>query len=587
MTNMEYKPQNIICQNCKQSFTIEPDDFSFYEKMKVPPPTFCPECRLIRRLARRNERVFYHGICERCNKKIITVFSKESNMHLYCGSCWYSDNWDGLEYGVDFDSSKTFLTQLDDLFHRVPMINLYGLYTTTTNSDYTNMVSWLKNCYMVTYSDFCENIIYGSFVNHSRDSIDNMMGKEIELCYETINCSKSYKTFYSIDCESCSDVWFSKNCAGCNNCFGCVNLRNKNYYIFNLPFSKEEYETELKKFFPLSFSSIKDIRVKTQELLKNAPQKYMHGWRNVDSYGDYLNDTKNAKHCFVGFNIEDSKYCSFVTGKMTDVYDFVNFGESSSLMYEVLQGGDQTSNIRMSQWAITNCHDVDYSFFCTNSSNIFGCVGLKKRQYCIFNKQYTKEEYFKLRDEIINKMNENPYIDKKGNTYKYGEFFPIETSPSPYNETTAQEFFPLTKEQAISQGYKWKDKEERNYNIDIYNKDIPDNINDTDESIINKVIECSHSASSGSPTHKDCNHQCTEAFKIIPEEYQFYKRMNLPLPRLCPNCRHYERLSQRNPLMLWHRSCMKEGCSNEFETSYAPDRPEIIYCEECYKKEIY
>jgi len=188
--------------------------------------------------------------------------------------------------------------------------------------------------------------------------------------------------------------------------------------------------------------------------------------------------------------------------------------------------------------------------------------------------------------KIIKHMNDMPYIDSKGRVYKYGEFFPSELSPFAYNETIAQEYYPLTKEEALKQGYKWKDKEERNYNIDIYNKDIPDDINDTDESIINKVIECAHSTSSGQ-AHKDCNHQCTEAFKIIPEEYQFYKRMNLPLPRLCPNCRHYERLAQRNPLKLWHRSCMKPGCTNEFETSYSPDRPEIIYCEKCYQQEVY
>jgi hypothetical protein len=27
-------------------------------------------------------------------------------------------------------------------------------------------------------------------------------------------------------------------------------------------------------------------------------------------------------------------------------------------------------------------------------------------------------------------------------------------------------------------------------------------------------------------------------------------------------------------------------CPNEFETSYAPDRKEIVYCEACYLKEV-
>ena len=69
-------------------------------------------------------------------------------------------------------------------------------------------------------------------------------------------------------------------------------------------------------------------------------------------------------------------------------------------------------------------------------------------------------------------MNDMPYIDKKGRIYRYGEFFPSELSPFCYNETIAQEYFPLTKEEATEQGYKWKEKEERNYNIDIKTKDI-------------------------------------------------------------------------------------------------------------------
>jgi len=214
------------------------------------------------------------------------------------------------------------------------------------------------------------------------------------------------------------------------------------------------------------------------------------------------------------------------------------------------------------------------------------------------NKQYTKEEYEKLVPKIIQHMNEMPYTDKKGRVYKYGEFFPPELSSFCYNETIAQEYFPLTKEKALKQGYSWKDPEPRNYPIDIKFKDLPDHIKDVKDDIIGKVIECAHQGK--------CNEQCTEAFRIIPQELQFYKKMNLPLPRLCPNCRHYQRLKQRNPLKLWKRKCMCAGeksengiykntishshgnspCSNTFETSYAPDRPEIVYCDQCYLQEV-
>ena len=35
------------CQNCKTKFEITADDMRFYERIKVPPPTWCPECRMV------------------------------------------------------------------------------------------------------------------------------------------------------------------------------------------------------------------------------------------------------------------------------------------------------------------------------------------------------------------------------------------------------------------------------------------------------------------------------------------------------------------------------------------------------------
>lgn len=355
------------------------------------------------------------------------MFALDSGIHVYCGPCFWSDSWDGLEYAVDIDLSKPFIPQVENLFHRVPMMNLFGLYTTLVNSDYTNMVGWLKNCYMVTYSDYGENLVHGSFVNHSKDSVDNLMGLNLELCYETVNCNQCYKTFYSVDCESCNNVWYSKNCSGCNDCFGCVNLRNKSYHIFNEPYSKEEYNKKIQGI----------TQEQAEKFWAKHPQKYLHGWRNIGSTGDYLNDTKNAKDCFIGFDIEDSRFCSYVTGKLTNTYDFTNFGQSSSLLYEALQSGDQVSEVKFSWWAITNIRNTEYSMFVGSSSDLFGCVGLRKHQYCILNKQYTKEEYGALVTKIKEKLLQDA---------EYGEFFPIATSPFGYNETTAQEFFPLTKE---------------------------------------------------------------------------------------------------------------------------------------------
>ena len=81
-----------------------------------------------------------------------------------------------------------------------------------------------------------------------------------------------------------------------------------------------------------------------------------------------------------------------------------------------------------------------------------------------------------------------PYVTAKGIIYKYGEFFPSELSPFAYNESIAQEYFPLTKEEALAKGFTWQDSEARNYKIDIGNGDLPDNIKDVSDDILGKII---------------------------------------------------------------------------------------------------
>jgi hypothetical protein len=356
---------------------------------------------------------------------------------------------------------------------------------------------------------------------------------------------------------------------------------------------------------------LKELKTKFQQFINNYPRRFANIVHSINSVGDYLRNTKNCRMCFdLEGEAEDSKYIVYGVTGIKDCYDSYGVGIGVEREYEVTASGSSMQDGAFLVM-VPSSNFVRYCYLCRGLSNCFGCVGLRNKEYCILNKQYPKEEYEKLVPKIIQHMNAMPYIDKKGRIYKYGEFFPPELSPFAYNETIAQEYFPLTKEQVLTQGYRWKDPKERNIKPDFYTQDLPDHIQDVKDNILGKVIQCAHSRVKEDGTLEiNCNEQCTTAFKIIPEELQFYRKMNLPLPRLCPNCRHYQRLKQRNPLKLWHRKCNCEGtqgknsnnpniyqnqtihfhknnpCPNEFETSYSPERPEIVYCEECYNAEV-
>ncbi|MBI4094990.1 MAG: hypothetical protein HY435_02235 [Candidatus Liptonbacteria bacterium] len=593
------KEEGRVCQNCHGSFTIEPEDFNFYEKISVPPPTFCPDCRMQRRFSWRNERAFHKNICARTDRSIISGFAPDSGMTVYERDSWWSDDWDPLAFGAEYDFSRPFFLQFSRLVRRTPVPAVFN--ARTIDCDYVQHTGEYKNGYLVSASWIGENIAYASRCNESKDCMDIFAVAGCELCYEVVSALKCYHVSFSQNVENCTDSSFLFDCKGCSHCFGCTNLRNKSYYIFNQPYTKEEYHKKLAELsLNGNFTSFASMKEKFAILKSKALRKYANLIKVQSVTGDNVVGASNCKFCFdiVG----EVRDCKFIQNalRLEQAYDGYGVGEQSELMYEIFDSGVQGSRQCFGA-IIYGGSNIYYSYNCHGSGNLFGCVGLRNKQYCILNKQYTKEEYEKLIPRIIEHMNSMPYVDKKGRVYKYGEFFPTELSPFAYNETIAQEYFPLTKEQTLEKGYHWKDPEAKTYAITKQPSDLPDHIKDVDDSILKDTIGCFHEGK--------CNEQCTTAFKIIPQELQFYKRMNLPLPRLCPNCRHYQRLKQRNPLKLWHWRCACAGvksengvytntnavhpshapndhCPNEFETSYAPDRPEIVYCEPCYQAEV-
>ena len=579
-----------VCQNCKQEFTIEAEDFKFYEKMAVPPPTLCPECRLIRRLAFRNERTFYKRKCDFTGEEVISIFAPDKPYTVYQNKIWWSDKWDPLSYGREYDFSKPFFEQFGELMLRIPWANLIGSYQTWVNSEYNNHASFLKDCYMVTHTSPAEGCMYSSDVSQSKDCVDGFKVNESELCYDSLYLTKCNRVFYSYNTESSYNSYFLRDCVNCSDCFASVNLRNKQYHIFNKPYTKSEYERELKEFTLGSYESREKLRDQALQFWLKWPVKFMHGRHNEKISGDYIYYSKNALHCFDVRYAEDVRYCNLLVNKYTkDCYDYGEWGQNAELIYECIDCGIDLYNLLSCYNCRLNCRNLSYCMFCSGSQNLFGCVSLNKRKHCILNKQYSKAEYEALVPKIINHMNDMPYRDTKGRVYRYGDFFPFELSPWGYNETTAQEYFKLSKNEAQRKGYNWYEPARREWLEQTYK--IPDHIKEVKDDILSTILACA---------------ACGKNYRIIKPELAFYRQQNIPIPRTCPDCRHNARVRMRNPLKLWHRKCQCAGvasdnevykntiahfhkqnhCPNEFETSYMPERPEIVYCEKCYLVEV-
>ncbi|MCH7525501.1 MAG: hypothetical protein IIC74_11030, partial [Bacteroidetes bacterium] len=146
------------CQNCKIFFEITNDDISFYKRIKVPLPTWCPKCRMKRRFVWRNERNLYKNKCGLCGRSIISIYSSDKPYVIYCSECFHGDKWDALSFGQEVDFSKPFLQQFKKLQLKVPRI--YAFVFQNFNSEYTNGSAFNKNCYLIFVSDHNEDCSY-------------------------------------------------------------------------------------------------------------------------------------------------------------------------------------------------------------------------------------------------------------------------------------------------------------------------------------------------------------------------------------------------------------------------------------------
>ena len=188
--------------------------------------------------------------------------------------------------------------------------------------------------------------------------------------------------------------------------------------------------------------------------------------------------------------------------------------------------------------------DLTYCSYSMGSSNSFGCVGLRKKQYCILNKEYTKEEYERMAARVVEHMQK---------TGEWGDSFLPQFSRYGYNETVAQQYYPLSKEEATKLGYSWHEE----------------HVEKADTNLENVVI-CEVS---GKP------------FRLTKQELEFYKKLELPTPKKHPEVRMKERDALRNPRIILDRSCDK--CGKAMKTTTPADFAGKVYCEACYLKTVY
>jgi len=503
----------------------------------------------------------YHGACDLCNKHTITEHPPHANQPIYCRECWHGDSWDPRDYGKDFDFSRPFFDQLKELKRTCPAQAL-SIQGTNENSEYIHLAGFSKNSYLIMHSDHCENCYYGYGFKRVKNCVDGYYNVNSELCFDCIDVTYCYGLIGCQDCVNTSASAFLRDCIGCKNCFLCTGLRNKEYCFENNQLTKEEYQKKIDEIDLKSYDQYLKCRAKRRDLEKTHTFKYVMGYKYENSLGFQLYNCKNVHESFDIDDVEDGKFLYQIVLGAKDLYDAYQYGNNFQVSYENSICGQSSYNLLFcheTHWA----QNVIYGWYIEHCKYCLGCANMHHKKFCILNKQFSEDEYNELASKIIEYMQ---------TTKEWGEFIPLTHILHGYNKTTAQLHYPLSKEEVLAKNIPWDDYEppppDNTKIIDA--TQLPDNLDDIPDDVLNWAIKCEVSG---------------KLFKITPQELRFYRDRKLPLPRKCWEERHMARFKERNPSRLWNRKCDK--CGMNIRTSYSPERPEIVYCETCYHKEVY
>jgi hypothetical protein len=286
-------------------------------------------------------------------------------------------------------------------------------------------------------------------------------------------------------------------------------------------------------------------------------------------FGSALMYSKNLTFCNGCLGVEGARYSDGVLNSSHDLRDHSSFGENAQYCLECEWSGRNVTNIFFSKHIFMEASDIRYSYqCCQNVHHLFGCIWIRNKKYCIFNKQYSKEEYEALVPKIISHM-------KK--TWERWEFLDASISPFAYNETVASEYYPISRDESIEKWYKWLDTSydpaTPEWSVTLqrwfFSQEQWDDLRNSD-GILQQIIICEVS---------------WRPFRLQRAELAFYKKHNLSIPGKHPDVRHAERMAQAPWLILYLRTCDKWW--EQMVSVYPQNHPVKVYCEEDYAKEMW
>jgi len=549
----DLKPHTRVCTETGETFEITERDIEMLKLLRVPPPTTVWWARHRQKSAHMAGIDLYRRVLVD-GESVVTMFDPESFVKIMPRTEWHGDAFDASSFGRDIDPGTPFFAQFLELSKEVPRPSIFQD-AKSENSEWSVYTIAYKDCYNCHVGIQSEGVMHsdaGSFLKASTDVSSVRRG---ELCYDDVNCRDCSRLAFSHLCENCLDVSFSLECKNCTDCFGCTNLRHKRFCFLNEQLSEEEYRERTAEIDLSDARVVEEWKERTAPLWDAAPHRAAVVMRSENAVGHEVEDSRDVE----GRTVRNSERAYHGTASIDscDLLDYASVVgmERSFNICRTMRGYENRNSLHCEE-----CIDIDYCELLTACEHCFGCIGLKRKKFCAFNKQYTEEEYWPLVDSIKVAMLERG---------EYGEFFPYSSSLFAYDTSYAGFIAPLERAEAERLGSRWYDFPVAADDPAILSIErLPFRLTETGDDVLERQFRCPES---GRP------------FRFVKPELEIHRTMGIALPRVHPSVRRKERsVAALYLARFYRRAC--GSCGESIVTIYPPDVPFPVYCQACFER---
>lgn len=546
-------PVTSICQISWEMFVVSDHEIALRKKFGFEDlPLWKPKYRLQQLGAFYPNWGLYKRKCDKTNVGLISTFTPDCPYPV-----WQRQEW--FKYAnppsakIDFD--KPFFEQARGLFFQCPIPHIFQFQC--ENCEYTDDWYESRDCYLCHGGDTNEGVRYSAHINRCKDCICCVMLEGCQWCFDGVNCKNAFHCIHCLDVRDSHNCSMCYDCRNCRDCLFCFNLRGKQYCFGNKQLTKEQYEIEKKKWKFETRSGYKKAQAYFAKMIHEiAWLRAVYVEYAENSTGNYIQHMKDCEQCFMELDHENCCHGLWSGGSVKHICEGVwTYGCHGG--YKVAMP-IKCFEVRCS-FMCFECKFSDYLAYCVGCENCFGCCGLHRKNYCILNTPYSKQEFLDLQKRLIDHMK---------STGEWWEFFPCDFAPNTYEDSLSATFWPL--DEQVKLKFWFRTTETKNIKWDNYllANEVPDSPFDADENTTKQVF---------------WDDIARKPFTILPQDINFCRELSVPLPDT-----HYVRRIFHNLSWMPYNGelrttqCAKSG--KEMQTSWSADFDGRIVSEEEYIK---